>query len=386
MWRVPLFELNYDEAETNAVLGVINSRWLTMGDRVVEFESSFANYLGGGVSAVAVSNGTAALHMSLLAADVRPGDEVLVPALTFVADANVVSLVGAVPVFVDCVSLDDWNMDPRDAAAKVTAKTSAAIVVHYAGFPADIPALRRAIDDAAATKRPGKPAICLVEDVAHAPGATIGDRKCGTVGDIGCFSFFSNKNLSVGEGGMVVTANESLLQRSKLLRSHGMSSLTLDRHRGRATTYGVSMPGLNYRIDEIRAALGIEQLKKLDRGNARRAALVQRYRKNLTSAPHVSVPFASVDPKRSTHHIMPVLLPVGVAREQVMAEMKEAGIQSSIHYPSFASFDAYRELASGKAPRAEEICARELTLPLYPTMTDEHCDLVCDVLIRALHR
>ena len=265
MWKVPLFDLNYDDREERAVQDVIASRWLAMGEKTQAFENQFSSMLGGEADCYAVSSATAALHMGLIALGVGPGDEVVIPALTFVADANVVRMVGATPVLADCVSQSDWNVSAETIAPKLTPKTKAVIVVHFAGYPCEMEAISKLCKDRD---------VAIIEDVAHAPGASCNGKACGTIGDVGCFSFFSNKNLSVGEGGMVTATDEKISANLKALRSHGMSTLTLDRHKGRAITYDVEQVGLNYRMDEMRAALGSVQLEKLEEGNRRRGCLL----------------------------------------------------------------------------------------------------------------
>jgi dTDP-4-amino-4,6-dideoxygalactose transaminase len=376
MWKVQLFKLNFDGREADAVRRVVEGGWLTMGEQINEFEAKFGKYLGDDVLCTAVANGTAALHMALLALDVGPGDEVIIPALTFVADANAVRLVGAKPVLADCGSLDNWNVTAESIAQRITPATKAVIVVHYAGFPCDMAAISRLCRERN---------IKIIEDVAHAPGASIDGASCGAWGDIGCFSFFSNKNLSIGEGGMVSTRDEALHRRLRYLRSHGMSTLTLDRHKGRAITYDVVEPGLNYRMDEMRAAIGLVQLDKLDAANARRKELTERYRANLAGSA-VHMPFADLAASaESVYHILPVLLPDGTNRTAVIEKLKAQGIQSSIHYPPFWNFTAYAgQFSPDDAPRVAGICERQLTLPLYPTMTDEEVDLVTATLLESL--
>jgi dTDP-4-amino-4,6-dideoxygalactose transaminase len=376
MWKIQLFNLNFDVREVDAVKKTIESGWLTMGERITGFEAEFSKYLGSGAQSLAVTNATAALHMALLALDVGAGDEVVIPALTFVADANSVRLVGAKPVLADCSSLDDWNMTVDTIERCITPKTKAVMIVHYAGYPCDMPAIVEFC------RRRG---LKLIEDVAHAPGASVGGRSCGTWGDIGCYSFFSNKNLSIGEGGMVTSCSPELIQRMRYLRSHGMTTLTLDRHKGRAITYDVAEPGLNYRMDEMRAAIGLVQLDKLPAGNARRKELTDRYRRNLAGT-DVSIPFArSPSDHISAYHILPVLLPTSCNRTAVIESLKAKGIQSSIHYPPFWNFTAYAgQFSPDDAPVAAEICERELTLPLFPTMTDDEVDLVTQSLLESL--
>lgn len=378
MWNIQLFKLNYDELEAKAISNVISSGWLSMGEETINFEEGFSSFLGKDVYCKAVSNGTAALHMSLLALDIGADDEVIIPSLTFVADINVVKLVGASPVLADASGLDDWNMSLKTIKEKVTNKTKAIIIVHYAGYPCkDILAISKFCNDKG---------IALIEDVAHAPGASVDGKKCGTFGAIGCFSFFSNKNLSIGEGGMVSTMCPGLYKKLGYLRSHGMTSLTLDRHKGRSISYDVAQPGLNYRMDEMRAAIGSVQLQKLPDANIRRGELTERYRSNL-SATSIMIPFKD-QPKNieSVYHILPILLPEETDRVSIIEALKEGGIQSSIHYPPFWDFYAFKgQFKQDDSPITAEICSRQLTLPLFPTMANQDVDQVTNALIEAIN-
>jgi dTDP-4-amino-4,6-dideoxygalactose transaminase len=375
MWKVQLFKLNFDGQESQAVKAVVDGGWLTMGEKTIGFEENFSAMLGGNAISLAVTNCTAALHMALLSLDIKPGDEVIIPALTFVADINVVRLVGATPILADCSSYDDWNMSAKTIKAQITDKTKAVILVHFAGFPCDM-------DDIVAFCKEKK--IALIEDVAHAPGAKYKGQSCGTIGDFGCFSFFTNKNLSVGEGGMIVTKNAELAQQAKYLRSHGMTALTLDRHKGRAITYDVAISGLNYRIDEMRAALGMVQLEKLPTANAQRKSLVKRYVTLLKGTKGLSIPFLNLENIEPVYHIFPILLDEGIDRVKLIGALKEDGIQSSIHYPAFNTFTGFKDIGLNPCLIAEDVAARELTLPLYPTMTMDEVDLVVSSLKNAL--
>ena len=373
MWKIQLFKLNYDSRESDAVNAVIESGWLTMGEKTRDFESAFSVFIGNNVNSVAVSNCTAALHMALIASGVEIGDEVIIPGLTFVADANVVKLCGATPVLADCDSFDDWNITAETIERCITSRTKAVIVVHFAGYSCDM----LAISDLCKSRN-----LKLIEDVAHAPGASINGRLCGSWGDFGCFSFFSNKNLSVGEGGMITTSNDTSYNQLQKLRSHGMTSLTFDRHKGRAITYDVTEPGLNYRMDEIRASLGLVQLGKLPDANNKRKALTDRYVEKL-QASNISIPFTKL-PKghKSAYHIFPILLPSEWNRKSVINYLKEIGIQTSIHYPPFWDFKAYSKcFKKSDCPVVSEICERELTLPLYPSMTLDEVDFVTNSLL-----
>ncbi len=224
-WRVPLADVVVGDELVEAVLDVVRSGWWSMGPRVEEFEHAFADFTGA-KHAIAVANGTAALHLALIAAGCGPGDEVVVPSLNFVAAANTIVHTGAEPVFCDIAGPGDLNLDPRDLESAVTERTKAVVVLHYGGHPCDMGAVLEIA---------GRHGLVVVEDAAHAPGAKYEGRSCGTIGAAGCFSFFSNKNLPVGEGGMIVTDDDELAGRLRLLRSHGMTTLTWDRHRGHAS-------------------------------------------------------------------------------------------------------------------------------------------------------
>jgi len=374
-WKVQLFKLNYDSREAEAVAAVVASGWLTMGERTTSFESEFALSLGANVKAAAVSNGTAALHLALLAVGVGAGDEVIIPSLTFVADINTVSLVGATPILADCKSFDDWNIDSADIERKITPRTKAIMVVHYAGVPCDMDPIMQICQ---------KHNLKLIEDCAHAPGSSYKGRAVGTFGDVGCWSFFTNKNLSVGEGGMVTTTSESLDREMRYLRSHGMTTLTLDRHKGRAVTYDVVRPGLNYRIDEMRSALGLVQLAKLPEANKARGRIVDRYITAFGSIPGLTIPFKVLADRVSSYHIFPVLLPDSVERLRVIESLKKSGVQASIHYPAVQEFTAYAQKGLLAAPIAETISQRELTLPLYPDMTPQDVETVIDAFRQAI--
>src|SRR5262245_36660725 len=267
-WRVPLADVAVDAELAEAALETVRSGWWSMGPRVEEFERAFAEFCRAR-HAVAVSSGTAALHLALLAAGCGPGDEVIVPSLTFVAVANVIVHTGADPVFCDIVGPDELNLDPEDIESAVTPRTKAVVPLHYGGFPCAMDAL----GELAARHE-----LAVVEDAAHAPGATWRGRACGTLGLAGCFSFFANKNLPVGEGGMVVTDDDEVAGRLRLLRSHGMTTVTWDRHRGHASSYDVVTAGFNYRLDEMRAAVGLVQLRRLTQENASRGCIAARYR------------------------------------------------------------------------------------------------------------
>jgi dTDP-4-amino-4,6-dideoxygalactose transaminase len=372
-WRVPLADLDYGQEEETAVLDVLRSKWLTMGAVTQAFEAEFAR-VHGVKHAIAVSNATEALHLACLALGLGPGDEVITPSLSFVATSNVVLYTGADVRFADVVGPEDLTIDPEEIARQITPHTKAIIVMHYAGYPCQMKEILEIAE------RHGLP---VIEDAAHAPGASLDGKALGTWGEIGCFSFFSNKNLSTGEGGMFVTDRDDLAEKARLRRSHGMTSLTYDRHKGHAYSYDVVDLGYNYRIDEIRSALGLEQLKKLAHNNARRKAWTERYWQALAGS-GVGLPFRET-PGEPAYHLCPILLPKGVDRKALIDALRAEGIQTSIHYPPTHSFSYYRSRYGAiSLPRTEAIAERELTLPLYPTMSAEQVDGVCDALLRNL--
>ncbi|PKN92338.1 MAG: DegT/DnrJ/EryC1/StrS aminotransferase [Chloroflexi bacterium HGW-Chloroflexi-6] len=362
-WRIPLFDLDYGPEEENAVLDVLRSRWLTMGEVTQRFEQAFAESCGV-KHAVAVANGTVALHLACLGIGIEPGDEVIVPALTFVATAACVRYVGATPIFADVTSEKDLTLSPESVESLITPRTRAIILMHYGGYACDMPAFRALAN---------KYHLKLIEDAAHAPGAALDGSRAGSWGQVAAFSFFSNKNLATGEGGMLTTDDDEIAAYLRRLRSHGMTTLTWDRHRGHAWSYDVTDLGYNYRPSEMLSALGLVQLAKLDANNQRRRELTAAYHELLAElAPQVGVPFAD-HPGAPACHIMPVLLPEGSHRPDFMDAMKTRGIQTSIHYPPIPEFTAYRATAGGLdgLPVTRAVSSREVTLPLYSRMTQD---------------
>ena len=375
-WRVPLSDVIVDDELADAALGVVRSGWWSMGPQVQEFEGDFASFCGA-KHALAVANGTASLHLALLAVGLAPGDEVIVPSLNFVAAANAIVHSGGTPVFCDIAGPDEPNPDPGDIEAAVGPRTKAILTLHYGGFPCDMDAI------AAIAERHG---LAIVEDAAHAPGASFRGRMCGMLGSIGCFSFFANKNLPVGEGGMIVTDDDALAERMRLLRSHGMTTLTWDRHRGHASSYDVVTAGLNYRLDELRAAIGLVQLSRLPDENAARAKTSARYREALDGKQGLSMPFRHDDERREpSHHLAVVLLPEGTDRDAVRSSLRDKGVQTSVHYPPIHLFTYYREtFAPRPLPRTEAVAERLLTLPLFGRMSDAQVDTVVGGLLDAV--
>jgi dTDP-4-amino-4,6-dideoxygalactose transaminase len=356
--------------EKAALAAVIESGWITMGDRVREFEQAFA-LLHRAEDSIAVGSCTAALHLILHALGLGPGDEVLVPSLTFVATANSVLYVGARPVFVDIESPEIPLMSLDEAEAKCTARTKALILVHFGGYLAD----RDAWQAFARRKN-----LLLIEDAAHAPGIP----AAGTFGEAAAFSFYGNKNMTTAEGGAIIARDPSLRETIRRARSHGMTSGTRQRLDSRSPEYDVTMLGFNYRMDELRAAIGLAQLRKLTGWNDSRRRVSLHYRQLVAEhCPSVIVPFANSWP--SAHHLMPVVLPRGIGRQSVIDGLRNDGVQTTIHYPPVHRMTFYREICPGFVlPRTDEFARRELTLPLHPRMTPATVELVVNSLAAAL--
>ncbi|ANB09957.1 lipopolysaccharide biosynthesis protein [Streptomyces ambofaciens] len=373
---VPLYRPGFGPAEIEAVTEVLRSGWLSAGPVTEDFEGKYAAALGV-ESAIAVSSGTAALHLAMLALDIGPGDEVVLPSLNFVSAAATVALSGATPVFADIAGPHDLCLAPEDAAARITPRTRAIVAMHYGGHAADLTALSRL------ARAHG---LALIEDCAHAPVTDSAHGMLGTVGDIGCYSFFATKNLAMGEGGMVVARDPALRERIRRLRSHALTVSAKQRHRGGPSGYDVDALGLNYRSTEIACAIGRVQLDALPAAHARRRAAVLGYREQLAGLPGLTVPFATRPAEEGAHHLFAVLLPPGTDREALQDRLRAARVQSGVHYPPTHLFTAYRErygLGPGLLPVTEDVMARQLSLPLYPDLGEAGVGRVAEAVSSA---
>ena len=372
-WRVPLADVQIAESDLEAAVETYRSGWLTMGPRTEEFERAFADYTGAR-HAVAVSSGTAALHLISLAAGLGPGDEVVVPSLTFVATVSAPALTGASPVFADIEGLRAPWLSVGSVEAVLSERTKAVMTMSYGGHPGDTVALAELAD---------RHGLVLLEDAAHAAGSRLAGRHLGTFGAAGAFSFFSNKNLAVGEGGMLVTDDEELAERARSLRAWGVTKLRWERGRGRPTDYDIESLGLNYRIDEPRSALGLRRLARLDAENARRAELADAYRAALAGIEEIEPSLPEPDDAVLSHHLFTVVLHEQVDRDAVRSALAERGVETSVHYPPVHRFSYFAD-AGAELPTTDAYSARTLTLPLFAGMTGEQHDLVLEALEQSL--
>lgn len=352
---IPLFDLRMEDEDLAAVEAVLRSGRLAAGPAVEAFERAFAEHLGAR-HALAIANCSAALHLAYLAAGVRPGDEVIVPSITFAATAAAAVYLGATPIFADSVSERDIGLDPAHVERLLSERTRAVCAMHYAGYPADVGRLRELCDERG---------IALIEDAAHAPATTLRDgRMAGTAGAAGCFSFFSNKVLAVGEGGLLCTDDDDFAARVREARDG-----TLD-----------------YRFDDMRAALVHSRFARMAQDVARRRELTLRYRELLSGVDGVIVPYEPEDVARSSCYVMPLVLQDAARRDAVRERMRsEHGVQTSLLYAAVHEFTAYEQrYGVPSLPVAERIARSQVTVPLFGFMTHEQQDRVVAALEAAL--
>lgn len=369
-YKIPLFDLNFDEKEEHAVLETIQSKWISTGPKTVAFEERFASMLNA-KHAVALSNCTVSLHLALKLAGVQSGDEVICPSLTFVATVNSIRYVDAVPVFADVTSYENPTIDPEDIRRKITSKTKAIMVMHYGGFACDMDKIMQIAQEHN---------LKVIEDACHGPLSEYKGKKLGTIGDVGCFSFFSNKNISTGEGGMLITNNDEYASRTKLLRSHGMTTMSYERAKGHSTAYDVVELGYNYRMDDIHSSIGLVQLDKIETDLNKRTEVRKLYVKLLSEIPGIIIPFKDYT-EFSSNYILPIVLKDGNAekRDQIRAALAEAGIQTSMHYPAVHRFSIYKEFYS-ELPVTDYLVNNLITLPMYSKLTGEQVQYICNTL------
>ena len=370
---LPYGKQEISDADVKAVVEALCSGWLTTGPRVSEFEKAFASHCGA-AEGVAVNSGTAALHCAMRALRIQPGDEVIVPALTFAASANAAIYEGGVPVFAD-VEPDTLLIDPASVAGKITARTRAIVAVDYAGQPADYDALRVLAQDRN---------IALIGDACHAPGATYKGRKVGTLADISCFSFHPVKHLTTCEGGMAVTQDAGMAAHMRRFRNHGIDSDHRSREAQGAHAYDMAELGYNYRLPDVQCALGMAQLARLSNWVAARQHIAALYDEALANLADVT-PLTTRPDRTNAHHLYVVKVNQGTDREKTFARLRAEGIGVNVHYaPVYLhSFYRSRGYAAGIAPLAEAASKQILTLPMFPAMTGADVDRVVAALARA---
>lgn len=374
-YRIPLFNLNFDGKEAQAAYDTIQSGWISTGPKCEELEKMFVDMFHVNY-AVSTSNCTDALHLCCLVSGVKPGDEVICPSLTFAASANCIRYAGATPVFCDIVGPEHINIDPKEIEKKITDKTKAILVVHMAGFPCKM-------DEIMAIAK--KHNLKVIEDACHGPLSEYKGKKLGTIGDCAAFSFFSNKNISTGEGGMFISNNKEMADKARLLRSHGMTTMSYQRAGGHATAYDIVELGYNFRLDDIHAAIAIEQLKKLPSDLEQRIVVRKRYIELLSKVENVVVPFAD-NTEFTSNYIMPIVITKGTVedRDAIRNKIHEAGVQTSVHYPAIHRFSIYKDYGA-VLPQTEYVTDHEITLPMYAALSMEDVEYIVNVVDKAIN-
>lgn len=372
-----------DEATIQEVLDCLNSGWLATGPRVKQFTDNLKKYLKAPF-VLPVTSGTAALHLALLALDLKPGDEVITSPMTFVATANTIVLAGAKPVFVDA-EIDTYNIDVNKIEAAITPKTRAILPVHYAGLPVDLDPIYEIAK---------KHNLRVIEDAAHAIGAAYKNKQIGSFGDTQIFSFHPNKNMTTGEGGCISTRDEKLAKTIEILRFHGIDREAWNRFSKEGSQhYDVVAPGFKFNMLDLQAALGIHQLASLDDFIEKRTKLAHRYLNLLEGWPEWQLPASqpSYECKHAWHLFVPLINTevAKMTRDDFMAAMKTGNIGTGFHYDAVHLFSYYRDkfgYKPGDFPNTESIASRIVSLPLFPWMTFEEQDRVIDMMKKIFKR
>lgn len=376
---LPYGRQSVDEADIQAVVDVLRGDWLTTGPSVSAFEKAVAEYVGA-QEAVAVNSGTAALHAAAFAVGIGPGDEVIVPALTFAASVNCVLYLGGRPVFADVLP-GTLNLDPEDVLRKITPRTKAIIPVDYTGQPCDHDAIRALADAHGLT---------VIEDAAHALGATYKDRKVGTLHELTTLSFHPVKHITTGEGGMIVTNDPDLAKRMRAFRSHGITADFRQRAEAGSWVYEMTALGYNYRLPDILCALGMSQLKKLDNWLARRRAIAARYMEAFADLPQVTLlqVLSETEPAWHLFVIQLNLEQLRVGRKEVFAALRAENIGVNVHYIPVYWHPYYRQLGyeRGLCPVTEAAYERLITLPMFAAINDYDVDSVIAALEKVIGR
>ena len=366
--KVPFIIPDITKNDKNAILNAFNSRLLTDGPKLRKFESMFAKFTGAKF-AVGVSNGTAALHLSLKALGIGKGSEVIIPDITFVATASSVLLTGATPVLVDVD--EDLNISNTSIKKSITPRTKAIIPVHFAGKSCKI-------KEIASTAR--KNHIAIIEDCAHAIGARVTNKHVGTFGQSGCFSFYPTKNFTTIEGGMVITNSKNVSDFVRSARNHGISKTLASRFSGgKPWNYDVENPGYNYRLDEIRAALGISQMKRIKKMNALRKKAANYYTEKLEDVNGIVVPYKSIDVEHVHHlYVIKITRKYGITRDVLFQKLLKDGIRTSVHYKPLHKFTIFKKMSKAydNLSNSKSAYSEILSLPIYPSISKKQQNLI----------
>tara|TARA_A100001015_G_C15019326_1_gene727201 strand:+ start:718 stop:1860 length:1143 start_codon:yes stop_codon:yes gene_type:complete len=357
--KIPFFKTSYDHNEVKAFSKLVRSGNFSMGMATINFEKAIAKKLNITHENVAlVSNCTTGLHLSMIVTGIKQNHEVLCSSLTFVADANCIKYVGARPQFIDISSNKNWNMSVNDIKKKIKRNTKAIIMTHYAGYPCEIAKIRKIAKQYK---------LILIEDACHTIFSKFKKKYLGTYGDLGVFSLYGNKNITTGEGGIVIGKKE-YIKKIKILRNHAINKSMLERNLSKTPTYQIEELGYNYRIDDIRSTIGIEQLKKIDHLNNLRRKVALNYKKMINKElPEIIIPFSNFIGEKYSYHLFPILLPSSLDREKLINFLSSKGIQTSIHYRPIHKLKFYKK-PKIKLENLDNISNHILSLPIYPDL------------------
>jgi len=370
--KFPAYEPWISTDDKNTIEKTLNQSMLTLGPQLEKFESNFAKYTKSKY-AIAVSNCTAALHLSLKSMGIKQNDEVIIPDLTFVADANAILACNAKPVLVD-INKDNFFISPSSVKKAITKKTKAIIPVHIYGQAYNI----KEIHDLAHENN-----LKIVEDCAHAVGTFQNGKHVGNFGDTGCFSFYPTKNITTAEGGMVITNSKKIAEKVRQLRTHGMTKSLQNRYSSDYPwIFDINEPGYNYRLDEIRSALGISQLKRISKINQLRKIAASYYHKKLKNISGIILP-DMVNDKTHSYHLYTIRITklYKLSRDQLYTKLKENGIRTTVYWMPIHKYSAYRKYAKvSNVKNTEKIYNEILALPLFPNISKNHQDAVINII------
>ena len=374
---IPFFLPQITNGDRRAIHEALKKESLTDGPKLREFETLFAKFTGAKY-AIGVSNATSALHLSILANGIGKGDEVIIPDMTFVATANAVIHAGAIPVFAD-VEKNSMNISIDSIKEKINEKTKAILPVHFAGRACNIKEI---------VKISKKNDLKLIEDCAHAIGARVDKKHVGTFGKSGCFSFYPTKNITTIEGGMVITNDKKIAEKISLLRNHGLTKTLSQRYsKGRPWDYDVIESGYNYRLDEIRSALGISQLNRIEKLNENRKKIYEYYNKKFDGVEQITTPSSSKEMDHVYHlYIIRINEKSKISRDKLFTKLQKLGIKTTVHYKPLHKFSAFKKFKKSDEQfvNSTKLFQEIMSLPFYTTMSRSQQDYVIRSILSSI--
>ena len=367
--KIPLYEPHISKEDKNIILNTLNNQILTSGPLLEKFEKKFAEFTGAKY-AIGVSNATSALFLSLKAMDIKKNDEVIIPDMTFVATANAVVHTGARPILVD-VNFDDMNIGVEQIKKAITKKTKAILPVHFAGKACDMFKIRKIANENN---------IKLIEDCAHAIGTVVDKKHVGNFGEAGCFSFYPTKNITTIEGGMVITNSKNIAEKIRNFRNHGITKTLSERYIGKPWEYDVSEFGYNFRLDEVRSSLGINQLKRINKINFMRKKIFEYYNKNLSKIKGIEIPQKGNGVDSHHLYIIKIKNDYPMSRDELFDKLLREGISTTLHYKPIHMFSAYKKFNYKNIINSSQLFKEILSLPFFPNITRKQQDKVIQLI------